>query len=212
MKTYMKLAEELTKNTKIVSRDPGDPVEVLTHPEPWKVVGCGNYAAVFLHPEFPDLVVKIYGRNPEGLREEILVYETLGEHPAYSQCYGYGERHLILKRIKGVTLYDCLHKGIKIPQTVIRDVDNALSYARGLGLFPRDVHGKNVMLLDGRGIIVDVSDFCKREKCSKWNDLRKAYYRVYLPVFYNYPVKLPYPVLNAVRIGYRWYKKWKRSN
>lgn len=67
MKTYMKLAEELTKNTKIVSRDPGDPVEVLTHPEPWKVVGCGNYAAVFLHPEFPDLVVKIYGRNPEGL-------------------------------------------------------------------------------------------------------------------------------------------------
>ncbi|MGG1571828.1 serine/threonine protein kinase [Fictibacillus sp. NRS-1165] len=209
MNKYTELAEELTQEARIISRNPGDPVEVLYAPEPWKLLGCGNYAAVFVHPEYPHLVVKIYGRNHEELLEEISVYRQLGEHQGYSQCYGYGERHLILKRIKGITLYDCLHKGVKIPEKVIRDVDEALRYAQKRGLFPRDVHGKNVMISEGRGIIVDVSDFCKNEECYKWSDLRKAYYKIYLPFFYRFPLRVPYPVLNGIRIGYRWYKRWK---
>lgn len=211
MEKYTELAERLNEEVDIVSRNPADPVEVLYCPKPWKLLGCGNYAAVFAHPEYPGYVVKIYGRNHEDLVEERYVYEQLGEHPGYSRCYGHGTRYLILKRIEGVTLYDCLHKGIRIPEKVICDVDQALEYAKRRGLYPRDVHGKNVMVSCGRGVIVDVSDFCKKEECPKWKDLRKAYYKIYKPYFYKYPVKVPYPLLNAVRVGYRWYKRWKKK-
>lgn len=38
---------------------------------------------------------------------------------------------------------------------------------------PFDVHGKNIVMFDGRGYIVDVSDFYKQGTCRKWADLKK---------------------------------------
>jgi len=49
-----------------------------------------------------------------------------------------------------------------------------------VGVATPDVHGRNVMMLSGRGLVVDVSDF-DEETCSKWNDLKKAYYWLYRP-------------------------------
>jgi hypothetical protein len=52
---------------------------------------------------------------------------------------------------------------------------------RSRGLFPHDVHGRNVMMLNQRGVVVDVSDFLHEEPCKAWYHLKKAYYRAVCP-------------------------------
>jgi hypothetical protein len=209
MEHFIQLARKLNKEIMIESRSPFDPVCPVNTPFPWKILGCGNYAAVFVHPEYPSYVVKIYGREEQGLLEEKKVYDRLGEHPGYSVCFHTESRFLILKRIEGITLYECVHNGVRIPENVIYDIDNALRYAREAGLYPNDVHGKNVMISNGKGIIVDVSDFYIKTDCRKWKDLRKAYFKFYKKTLYHFPIRIPYFVLNLIRIGYRYYRKLK---
>lgn len=194
---------ELLPGLQIVSIDPHDPVVVNHLPAPWQLIGTGNYAAVVCHPNYPEVVVKIYAPSRPGFEEELEVYRRLGSHPAFSECF-YGENGvLVLKRLYGVTLYDCLHKGISIPKQVIQDIDAALDYARSRGLYPHDVHGRNVMLYEGRGLVVDISDFLHLEACTKWEDLKRAYYWLYLPLFYPLRLRVPYFLLNVVRKSYR---------
>ncbi len=69
-----------------------------------------------------------------------------------------------MKRLKEITLYDAVHKGIKIPKQVILDINQALEYAREQGLTPAMFTGKNVMMEKGRGYVVDVSDFLKTKR------------------------------------------------
>ena len=206
-----KIEFELLPYLAIESINPYDPVVIHHLPSPWKTVGTGNYAAVVIHPDYPDLVVKIYAPGRPGFTEEVAVYQQIGDHPAYSKCYHYGENYLILKRIFGTTLFECFHKGIPIPLHVIKDVDKALSYAKKKGLTPHDIHGKNVVLHNGQGYVVDISDFYKEEPCSKWKDLKKAYYKLYYPFFYRHPIKIPYFVLNFIRKSYRLFKKMKAA-
>jgi hypothetical protein len=208
LEAYIELVkEQLLPEFGVVSEDPHDPVVVRHLPKPWKLLGAGNYAAVAMHPDYPDWVVKRYAPGRPGLTEEAEVYTRLGRHPAFSECLHYGDHYLILRRLTGVTLYDCILRGIYIPRQVIDDIDRALDYAVSKGLHPHDVHGKNVMLKDGRGIVVDVSDFLKPEPCSMWDDLKKAYDRFYFPVFHNLPV--PGSVMNLVRKGYRYLRKFR---
>jgi hypothetical protein len=187
----------------IRSVDPREPVEVISVPKPWRLLGAGNYAAVLMHPNEPDKVVKIYAEGRPGLQEEVEVYRRLGRHPAYSECFGAGDTFLVLKRLEGVTIYECLRRGIRIPEKVIRDIDEALEYARKRGLNPHDVHGKNVMMIEGRGVVVDVSDFLKDEYCVMWSDFKKSYYALYKPLLLRFTVPLPGPLLNFLRKGYR---------
>lgn len=200
---YQTLLPEL----KIRSFDAHNPVVAIYIPDPWQLVGAGNYAAVFCHPNFSDEVVKIYAPGRSGLEEEVEVYRRLGSHPAFSTCLYAGENFLVLKRLNGVTLYDSMHRGLKIPKQVIQDIDEALDYARERGLHPHDVHGRNVMMQNGRGLVVDVSDFLQEEACSAWNDLKKAYYWLYLPILSPLRLRLPYFVLNWVRKAYRFYRR-----
>ncbi|TAF51834.1 MAG: serine/threonine protein kinase [Oscillatoriales cyanobacterium] len=196
--------QALLPNLHCSSIHPRDPVRVQAFPEPWELVGVGNYAAVFSHPEFPSFVVKVYAPGRPGFEEETLVYERLGKHPRFSQ-YFYGDKpFLILKRINGVTLYDCVHQGVIIPEQVILDVDSALEYAKQRGLRPHDVHGRNVMMLDGRGVVVDVSDFLHHGSMGKsWGDLRWAYYNIYRPIIARFALPIPYSILNLVRKLYQ---------
>jgi len=48
-----------------------DPIVVDSVPEPWILLGGGNYAAGLIHPEFPEYVVKIYVQGRHGIEEEI---------------------------------------------------------------------------------------------------------------------------------------------
>ena len=194
---------ELRPALRIESVRPHDPVVVRHVPWPWRLLGRGNYAAVLEHPDHPELVAKIYAPGRPGFDDERTVYERLGEHPAYSRCLYAAEGVLVLRRLHGVTLYDAVHRGLPIPERVIRDVDAALDYARRRGLHPHDVHGRNVMMHEGRGLVVDVSDFLKAEDCTKWRDLKTAYRRFYRPVLMRLRLPVPYLALDLVRLGYR---------
>lgn len=206
---YIALMEQtLLSDLALNSIDGANPVHVDVTPEGWGLLGAGNYAAVFMHGSFPEFAVKVYAPGREGWESECEVYRLIGEHPAYSMCYHAGDYnghyYLILKRLNGKTLYRCIIDGEAIPKKVIEDIDEALSYARTRGLHPHDVHGKNVMVKEGRGIVLDISDFLKEEPCQMWDDLKKAYHHIYMPFLSRKPMPVPEWVLNGVRKGYRW--------
>ncbi|PLT28985.1 serine/threonine protein kinase [Peribacillus deserti] len=201
----------LLPNIDLIADSPFDPIIVRNDSTSWKLLGNGNYAAVFVHHSKPEWVVKVYGRNHEELKKEIQVYQKLGHHPSYSFLYGYGKNYLILKRIEGITLFNALIQGVPIPVTVIKDIDRALRDAKAKGLNPYDVHGKNVAMSGGRGYIVDISDFYKTGYCSKWDDLKKAYYRIYKPLILKLHPPFPFVIVDSIRKGYRFYKKVKRK-
>lgn len=198
-----RVEEELLPALRVESRVPTEPVVVVHLPEPWCVVGAGNYAAVLAHPEHPEWVVKVYAPGRPGADEEKEVYRILGEHPAYSRCLFAGDDYLVLGRLEGVTLFEALRRGLPIPERVIRDVDEALEYARGRGLRPHDVHGRNVMMKDGRGFVVDISDFLHDDPCSRWRDLKRAYYWLYRPIVMRLGIPVPRRVLDLVRAAHR---------
>ncbi|RFU64648.1 serine/threonine protein kinase [Peribacillus saganii] len=205
------IEQELLYKVQLTSEHDFEPIKVDNVPKQWKCMGAGNYAAVFLHSDYQEWVVKVYGRNVRGLKKEVSVYQQLGSHPAYSELMGYGDKYVILKRLKGITLYDAVHKGKRIPPSVIKDINKALDYARTQGLNPYDVHGKNVMMKDGRGYVVDISDFYKEGSDKKWGDLVTAYYKVYKHTLYKFPIKIPFFILDLVRYGYRIYKSLKEQ-
>jgi hypothetical protein len=209
--------QELLPQLLLRSEHPGEPIRVDRCPQGWKQLGAGNYAAVFV-PSSPDMdryAVKVYAPGREGWEEEVEVYRRIGDHPAYSCCYHAAEtngmQYLVLRCLSGKTLYNCVLDGEPIPECAIRDIDEALDYARSRGLNPHDVHGKNVMVSDGRGLVVDISDFLKDEPCMMWDDLKRAYNRIYKPFLSKRPVAIPEWVMNSVRRGYRLIRSSARS-
>ena len=184
-----------------------DPVLVRRVPTPWELVGAGNYAAVFSHPGHPDLVAKVYAPGRPGLREEAEVYRRLGPHPAYSECLYAGERFLVLRRLRGETFYDRMRLGLTVPQRVLKDVEGALLYARGRGLRPHDVHARNVIVREGRGFVVDVSDFLREDTCPAWDDTKRAYRWLYAPILGPLGLRVPRPVLEAARKLHRRFRR-----
>ena len=195
--------DELRPRVNMESVKPHDPIQVHYVPAPWQLLGTGNYAAVFAHPEHPDLVVKVYAPHRPGFEDEVEVYRRMGAHPAFSQCFYAQDNFLVLKRLEGITLYNCLHRGLRIPKQVILDIDRALDYARSRGLRPHDVHGKNVMMQQGRGLVVDISDFLREGSGSAWGDLKLAYYLIYRPFLSPLKVRVPLGLLDASRGVYR---------
>lgn len=192
----------------IESVHPREPVVVHRVPPGWEIVGTGNYAAVFAFSGAPERVVKIYAPGRPGLEDEVAVYARLGEHTAYSRCVHAGDGYLVLKRLHGLTVFDHLRQGVRIPPGAIADIDRALDHARTVGLCPHDVHAKNVMVdPQGRGLVVDVSDFGQGVPCSRWNALERAYRWIYLPFLSRWPVPLPMWLLDGGRRGYRRYRR-----
>ncbi|PWW02829.1 protein kinase-like protein [Paenibacillus cellulosilyticus] len=209
--------QELLPQLAIRSEHPGEPIRVDRYPQHSKLLGAGNYAAVFV-PSSDDMdqyAVKVYAPGREGWEEEVEVYRRIGDHPAYSCCFHAAEtngvKYLVLRRLSGKTLYNCILEGELIPERAISDIDEALDYARSRGLHPHDVHGKNVMVSGGRGLVVDISDFLKVEPCMMWDDLKRAYTRIYKPFLSKRPVAIPEWVMNSVRRGYRFIRSSSKS-
>ncbi|WJQ79603.1 serine/threonine protein kinase [Brevibacillus brevis] len=210
MRIDQHILQAFLQEVQVESLSPDDPVVVHHTPYPWELVGTGNYAAVFAHPDYPKVVIKLYAPGRSGAEQEIEVYRKLGETRSFPICYDYGEGYLVISRMNGIPLFDCARFGIPIPPQVIEDVEEALEEARRKGLFPHDVHGKNVLMDQGRGYLIDVSDYYVNDTDTKWRDLRKAYYKVYLPFIKDRGWKIPLWMLEVVRKGYRLYKKGKR--
>lgn len=207
---FVKMIEkELIHHISLESKNVHDPIIVHNIPTGWTCIGTGNYAAVFVHKSEHDFVVKVAAIDDQALKKEANVYRQLGDHQAYSRLIHQGPTYLVLKRLEGITLYDAVARGIRIPETVIQDINHALEYAIERGLNPYDVHGRNVMMKDGKGYVVDVSDFYKEGKDEKWNDLVKAYYKIYKKTLYKYSVPIPLKLLDFIRHSYRLYRRIK---
>jgi hypothetical protein len=202
-----RIHDQLLPGLRLHSADPHDPVRVLSLRQPWRSLGCGNYAAVLNHPHHPDLVVKVYAPGRAGWQQEAEVYRRIGTHPSFTQCFHVGEGYLVLGRLHGTTFYDCLRKGIPIPPGAIADIDAGLAYAVSRGLHGNDVHGRNVMVHQERGLIADISDFLDPQPCRAWQDLRWAYHTVYRPLIAPLGLRVPGPVLDGVRRSYRLYRR-----
>jgi hypothetical protein len=50
---------QLLPQLRLRSVDPHEPVKVLSLPQPWRQLGCGNDAAALHHPDHPALAVKV---------------------------------------------------------------------------------------------------------------------------------------------------------
>ena len=201
-----RIDRQLLPQLRLCSVDPHDPVRVLHLPQPWRELGCGNYAAVLHHPDHPELVVKVYAPGRPGLEQEEEVYRRIGCHPAFSRCFHRGDGYLVLRRLHGVTLWDCLRRGIPIPLQAIHDIDDGLAHAVSRGLHGHDLHGRNLMVHRGRGLIVDISDFLNSSPCRAWQDLRWAYHRLYRPVIAPLGLRIPATLLDGLRKSYRLYR------
>lgn len=200
----MELVHETLLNTfHVIPTKETEPILIQEIPKDWEFIGSGNYCAVFSHRQYPQWVVKIYIREGSNAKTESLIYRMIGNNEHFSNLIHADEKFIVLKRIHGMTLFDAIHKGVKIPPQVFKDVDNALSYAKKRGLRPNDVHGKNIIMNNGRGYVVDVSDFLFPYTDTLWSDLKKAYEKIYLPILYRMPIRIPYFILNAIRYGYR---------
>ncbi len=96
-----RIHDQLLPGLRLHSADPHDPVRVLSLRQPWRSLGCGNYAAVLNHPHHPDLVVKVYAPGRAGWEQEAEVYRRIGTHPSFTQCFHVGEGYLVLGRLHG---------------------------------------------------------------------------------------------------------------
>jgi len=178
-------------------------VQVLKKPDGWRCAGVGNSAAVFQHGDYPDIAVKIFSDACEHIaREESEVYRKLGASFSYPKFYGSGENFLLMQYIPGRSVYDCLLKGIYIPEQIVHNIDEAVLYARRRGLNPRNIHAKNILIHNGRGYVVDVSEYMKAGKCYHWDILKYVYYNFYSH-FYKPGMKFPFWMLEYIRRGYR---------
>jgi hypothetical protein len=149
----------------------------------------------------------VYAPGRPGLEQEAEVYQRIGCHPAFSQCFHVHDRYLVLRRLRGVTLWDCLRRGLRIPLQAIHDIDAGLVHAVSRGLHGHDMHGRNLMVHRGRGLIVDISDFLNPEPCRAWQDLRWAYHWLYRPWIAPLGLRAPGPRLDGLRKGYRQYRR-----
>lgn len=205
---FLELVEaELLPHLRLRSPHPHDPVVVEQLPAPWRCLGSGNYAAVMHHPRHSELVVKVYAPGRPGLAREAEVYRRIGAHPAFSSCHHVGDGYLVLTRLHGTTLYDCVREGVPIPLQLVRDIDAAIAYAESRGLHGHDVHGRNVLLHRDRGRIVDISDFLNPHRCQAWRDLRRAYHLLYRPLIAPLRLRVPTFLLERLRRGYRHYRR-----
>ena len=178
-------------------------VRVLNKPDDWHCVGVGNSAAVFHCDTYPDIAIKVFSdRCSHIAQRESEVYGILGDSPFYPKLYGSGENYLLLRYIPGQRVYDCLLEGTFIQEGIVSDIDQAVSYARQCGLNPRNLHAKNILIHNGRGYVVDVSDYMKEGKCYHFDVLKYVYEKLYV-AFYRPGMKMPFWLLESIRRGYR---------
>lgn len=113
---------------------------------------------------------------------------------------------LVISFEEGITLYDCLLKGIHIPKQVIQDVENARDYAFSRGLNPRDIHLQNILLHEGRAKILDVSEYMKQGNDKRWEHLKQGYKEHYHLIDEK---PLPHWIIETVR---KWYNNGKSDS
>ncbi|MFC0558341.1 serine/threonine protein kinase [Halalkalibacter alkalisediminis] len=188
---------EAIKQIEVVANQENEPVTVKRIPNQIECIGIGTDAAVFRSFDEPKLAFKVF--TPEKLEKveiEKKVYSKLGHSHYFPRFYGNGTNYLVISYEEGLTLYECLVRGIHIPEQAIQDVDDARNYAQSRGLNPRDIHLKNILLYKGRAKLLDVSEYLKQGNDYRWDYLRRGYQEYYNMIRGR---AIPYWVMEVVR-------------
>lgn len=197
-----KILEKELSQLKVRSHGDNELVTVKNNSNAFECVGVGTDAAVFRWSDSPDFALKVFSNDKiHKIEPESRVYLTLNQSEYYPIYHGKGSNFLVLSFEKGVTLYECLLKGIHIPKQVIEDVDNARQHALEKGLNPRDIHLKNILLQQGRAKIVDVSEYLQPGNDNRWEYLKEGYQKYYHLID---GTPLPHWILETVR---KWYNQ-----
>lgn len=200
-KEWENTAKSLSQIT-VTSNSDNNPVSIYGSSDDLKCIGVGTDAAVFQSIHSPIFAFKLYADEKRSkIQLEKKVYHELGVSPFFPTCFEAYENYLVLSFEQGITLYDCLLQGIHIPEQVIHDVEDARKYARQKGLNPRDIHLKNILLQNGRGKVIDVSEYLQPENDFRWEHLKKAYEEYYHLIDGK---SLPYWLVETVR---KWYNQ-----
>lgn len=202
-----KQAEEALRSIEVVGHENNKPVSVIGFSEDLRCIGIGTDAAVFYSPDTPNYAYKVYSAQALEKKEvEEDIYKRLKGSQYFAQCYGAGSNYLVLSFEQGVTLYDCLLQGVRVPEQVIQDVEEAREFVRSQGLNPRDIHLKNVLLQEGRGKVLDVSEYIKEGNDSRWEHLVWTYKHFY-PLISE--VQVPLWILETIT---NWYNRIDKGN
>ena len=200
-------AERELCRVKVSSTGENELVTLKGNSAAFECIGVGTDAAVFRFLQMPHLAFKVFSDDKLDKKDqEIEVYLKLGRSEYYPDYYGSGSNFLVISYEEGITLHDCLLKGIHIPQQVIHDVDNARYYASKKELNPRDIHLKNILLHEGRAKILDVSEYMKSGNDNRWQYLKDGYHEHYHLIAGK---AIPLWILETVR---NWYNQEKSEN
>ena len=195
--------DELLRAVRIRASAGNQPIAIDHVPAPLRVLGrSGTDALVVQHPGLPEVAFKVYAPETVGcLADEYLAYQRLAGSPYFAACLGQGEGYLVLSYEPGPTLYECLVQGIPVPDQAMADVEVARDYARRVGLHPKDIHLKNVLLQGSRARILDVSKYVAAgDEDRVWEHLAEGYRRFY-PLIRGR--RIPVWVIERVKRRYR---------
>lgn len=202
-----KQAEAALSQIEVIGNERNEPVTIRGYADGLRCIGIGTDAAVFQYDNTPSYAFKVYSTQSEAKKEiEQSVYSRLQGSPYFPRLFGTGENFLVLSFEHGLNLYDCLLQGVPVPEQVIKDVEAAREFIRDRGLNPRDIHLKNVLLQDGRGKVLDVSEYVKEGNDNRWEHLLWVYSRFY-PFIEG--VQVPSWILDTIK---HWYNQIDTAN
>lgn len=187
---------------RIQARAGNKPIVIEHIPAPLRLLGSGTDAVVVQHPGLPGRAFKIYTPQSVGcLLDEYHAYQRLVGSPYFAACFGRGDFYLVLSYEPGPTLYECLVQGIPIPAQAMVDVEAARRHARRVGLHPKDIHLKNVLLQGDRARVLDVSKYvAPGDEDRVWDHLAEGYRRFY-PLIRGR--RIPVSVIETVKRRYK---------
>ena len=165
-------------------------------------IGKGRTAYVYRIAD-TSFALKVYiSKHSDLAKEEGEIYQILEGISYYPTVHEVGSNYIVMDYIKGLTLYDCLTNGIKVTETSIKEVDQAILLASERGLNPSDIHLRNIILnADHHISLIDLARFRQEKKCRQWSDLKRAFYKLYCKPFF--PSQMNSFILNLIRILYK---------
>ena len=124
------------------------------------LIGTGRSAYVFKIKN-KNQALKVYFPHKERLAlEEAAIYRGLQHIDFYPALYDGGNNYIVIDFIEGYTLFQCLQRGIYLPEKKFKEISIALKMAEKVGLNPADIHLKNIILtLNDEVKVIDVARF-----------------------------------------------------
>ncbi|PLS14760.1 serine/threonine protein kinase [Bacillus sp. M6-12] len=176
--------------------------KLMGYDESLELAGEGRSAFVFRIKETDKAIKVFFPQFFHIAKEESEIYKMLKGNPYYPELFESGSNYLVIDYIQGLTLFQCITRGIPITSEQITEIDAALNSARKKDLNPSDIHLRNILITaDNKIKLIDVARFRQAKNCSQWSDLKVAFHKFYSKPYF--PKRIPEYLLNAVAALYK---------